>query len=54
MSKRGPKKGGQRGKMAKHLRAGTQKKFRNDNEEARTKYKQKIVARQMRKTKKRK
>lgn len=52
MSKRGPKQGGQRAKMSKHLRAGSQKKFRNDNDEARAKYKSKMAARAARKMKK--
>lgn len=54
MSKRGPKQGGQRSKLSKHLRAGTTKRFRNDNDEARAKYKTKMAARAARKLKKNK
>lgn len=42
----------QRPKQPKHLRKGTEKKFRNDSEEARTKYKQKLAARGLRRLKK--
>lgn len=52
MSSRGPKTGSQRSKISKHLRAGTTKRFRNDNEEARAKYKSKLAARAARKLKK--
>lgn len=48
----GIKKAGNRPKTAKHLRRGTTKKFRNDNEEARTKYAQKMAARASRRLKK--
>ena len=44
----------QRPKTAKHLRGTTEKKFRNDNEEARIKYRQKMAARAIRRTKKHK
>jgi len=52
MAHRGPKCGSQRAKTAKHLRAGSEKKFRNDSIEARAAYKQKLAARIMRRTKK--
>lgn len=42
----------QRPKAAKHLRHGTEKKFRNDSEEARAKYRTKITSRVARKMKK--
>lgn len=45
---------GQRPKTAKHLRGATKKKFKNDSEEARTKYRQKMAARVIRRTKKHK
>lgn len=41
-----------RPKVAKHLRTRTEKKFRNDDEGARTRYRQKIAARTIRRTKK--
>lgn len=43
----------QRPKAAKHLRRGTEKKFRNDNDEARIRYRSKMAARAARKLKKR-
>lgn len=41
-----------RPKTAKNLRSSTKKKFRNDNEEARGKYRAKMAARAARKLKK--
>ncbi len=41
-----------RPKLPKHLRKASQKKFRNDNDEARTKYRAKLAARAARKLKK--
>lgn len=43
-----------RPKQPKHLRRGTEKKFRSDNEEARAKYRAKMAMRAARKMKRRK
>lgn len=48
----GIKSAANRPKSAKHLRRGSSKKFRNDNDEARAKYAQKMAARAARKLKK--
>lgn len=48
----GIKRAANRPKSAKHLRHGTEKKFRNDSEEARAKYRTKITSRVARKMKK--
>jgi hypothetical protein len=48
----GIKKSANRPKLPKHLRAKTEKKFKNDNPEARTKYATKMAARAARRMKK--
>lgn len=50
----GIKASANRPKAAKHLRKGTEKKFRNDSDEARSAYRMKITQRAARKLKKRK
>lgn len=48
----GIRHGGQRPKTAKHLRAGTEKQFRNEDPDAKARYALKIAARLKRKQKK--